>query len=156
MHNAQHHNRGRQTLPGQPHSETDSPGDNGRRVLDAEVLGPDEGRGGERQDGFGHFRQAAGGGQAFGQFSGQVWTMNGQRACVTPAVGFFLFLLCLVQFGLLAAIGFAVFLGIGSLVTGMVQLRLMMQGRDPLPWLWRGLNWLGSYGLAAWLAGGRG
>ena len=167
MHNAHHNTREQQALSGQSPS-ADNRADS-RRVVDAEVLGPDEDAHNRH---YSRFRQEAGDSQGFkqtfgprfgqtsgpasGQIFGQVWSMNGQRACTGPAVGFFLFLLCLVQFGLLAAIGFAVFLGIGSLVTGMLQLRLMMQGRDPMPWLWRVGNWLACYGLTAWLAGARG
>jgi len=156
MHDTNHNSRGQQTLSGRSPS-ADNRTDNSRRVLDAEVLGPDEDAHDRHYD---RFQQRTGSNQGFGQtfapHFGQVWSINGQKGCISPAVSSFLFLLCLVRFGLLAAIGFAVFLGIGSLVTGMIQLRLMMQGHDPQPWLWRVANWLACYGLTAWLAGARG
>lgn len=158
--------------------------DDGRRVLDAEVLGPEDapgregmagasgpgdGRGAGRSGGCrgGAWRQggAAGGwsSRMGGTFSdragagfGRVWTATGAdgNACLVPCVTFALFLVCLSQFGLLAGIGFAVFHLAGAIAGSIRSMRLLMEGRQANPWTWRLGNWFVSFMLTVWLAGG--
>ncbi|MDO5484347.1 MAG: hypothetical protein Q4F27_05515 [Desulfovibrionaceae bacterium] len=128
-----------------------APQDERHRVLDAEVLGPNDDN--DDREYTHQYQQQAGPHQVFGR----VWTSGtDQRACLAPVGSLFLFLVCVIRFGLLAGIGFAVFLLIGGAVGSMVQLRMLMEGRRPNPWLWRAGNWLVSFSLAAWLAGGLG
>lgn len=157
------------------------------RVLDAEVLGPEEGEGASGRasagddkggPGGGHWGSAGGPGAAHGWtqggasggryyrvggvFSnggagfGRVWTATGAdgAGCLSPCVTFALFLVCLSQFGLLAAIGFVVFHVVGSIAGSIRAMRRLVEGRQPNPWSWRLGNWFISFMLTAWLAGG--
>ena len=153
------------------------------RVLDAEVLGPEEtgaggGASGRASAGTGgsHWGNAgaagngwsegsASGGRFYrvgGVFSnggagfGRVWTATGAdgAGCLAPCITLALFLVCLSQFGLLAAIGFVVFHVIGSIAGSIRAMRRLVEGRQPNPWSWRLGNWFISFMLTAWLAGG--
>lgn len=147
-----------------------------RRVVDAEVVDEQEtnrehGRqnssiwGGDGPDGnsgswssgdsrgFFYSRTfGAGGGSGFGR----VWTTagQGQNACLAPCITFALFMVCLVQFGFLAALGFVFFHTIGSVMGTLRDLRRLGEGFSPQPWAWRIGNWALSFLLTAWLAGG--
>lgn len=158
------------------------------RVLDAEVLGPEEtgagdaasgrasaGNGGSGMGG-GHWGNAgdagngwtqdgASGGRFYrvgGVFSnggagfGRVWTATGAdgTGCLAPCITLVLFLVCLSQFGLLAAIGFVFFHIVGSIAGSIRAMRRLVEGRQPNPWSWRLGNWFISFMLTAWLAGG--
>ena len=155
------------------------------RVLDAEVLGPEEGEAGSGRASAGsrgptaggHWGTAGGpgagngwseGGPSGGRFYrvggvftngagfGRVWTATGAdgAGCLAPCVTFALFLVCLSQFGLLAAIGFAIFHLLGSIAGSIRAMRRLVEGRQPNPWSWRLGNWFISFMLTAWLAGG--
>ncbi len=56
----------------------------------------------------------------------------------------FLFFYCLMQWGFLAALGFAFFYVTGSAVGLYWMLRSLLAGRVPNPWLWRTGTWLAS------------
>lgn len=152
-----------------------NPANDGRRVLDAEVLGPEDphrqgGRGAGRSDGCRGGNAWHQGGSAGGRFYrmggafsdragagfGRVWTATGAdgNACLVPCITFALFLVCLSQFGLLAGIGFAVFHLAGSIAGSIRSMRLLMEGRQANPWTWRLGNWFVSFMLTVWLAGG--
>ena len=153
------------------------------RVLEAEVLGPEEtgagggasgrasaGTGGSHWGnagaaGNGWSQSGASGGRFYrvgGVFSnggagfGRVWTATGAdgAGCLAPCITLALFLVCLSQFGLLAAIGFVVFHVIGSIAGSLRAMRRLVEGRQPNPWSWRLGNWFISFMLTAWLAGG--
>ncbi|MDE7241697.1 MAG: hypothetical protein K2N62_07460 [Desulfovibrio sp.] len=87
---------------------------------------------------------------------GRVWTATGAdgAGCLSPCITLALFLVCLSQFGLLAAIGFVVFHVIGSIAGSLRAMRRLVEGRQPNPWSWRLGNWFISFMLTAWLAGG--
>lgn len=131
-----------------------------RRVLEAEVLEPDREHGNDDHDSMSGGRDF--GGARFGGFGygglhfGRVWTSGRaeENACLAPCISFALFLVCLAQFGLLAGIGFVFFHVAGSVAGGLRTMRLLMQGRQANPWSWRMGNWLISFLLTAWLAGG--
>lgn len=74
--------------------------------------------------------------------------------CLAPSISIALFLVCLGQYGLLAAIGFAVFHIIGSIAGAMRAARKLTLGQPFNPWLWRLGNWFVSFLLTVWLAGG--
>lgn len=145
-----------------------------RRVLDAEVLEPEDspgraggtGRPGSGWRGNGDGAGRPGGGRFCrmgGTFSdragagfGRVWMATGAdgNACLVPCITFALFLVCLSQFGLLAGIGFAVFHLAGGVAGSIRSMRLLMEGRQANPWAWRLGNWFVSFMLTVWLAGG--
>lgn len=146
----------------------------GRRVLDAEVLGPEDASGREGaagrsdacRDGNARHQEGTAGGRfssmggAFGGRAGagfgRVWTATGAdgNTCLAPCITFALFLVCLSQFGLLAGIGFAVFHLAGAIAGSIRSMRLLMEGRRANPWTWRLGNWFVSFMLTVWLAGG--
>ncbi|MSS26681.1 hypothetical protein FYJ44_01160 [Desulfovibrio sp. PG-178-WT-4] len=137
-----------------------------RRVLDAEVLEPGQEHSRNDHDAmFGGQGQEQGRGFSGAQFGGfgsgglhfgRIWTSGraDQNACLAPCISFALFMVCLAQFGLLAGIGFVFFHIVGSVAGGLRDMRQLMQGRQPNPWPWRMGNWLVSFLLTAWLAGG--
>ena len=63
-----------------------------------------------------------------------------------------LFFVCLFQWGFLAALGFAFFCTIGAALGIVYNMRRVMQGVLPNPWVWRIGNWCVSLLLVAWLA----
>lgn len=139
-----------------------------RRVLNAEVLGPEEASAGHTQERngsrgteepFGSRADDRESQNAFGNRRirfGTVWSTGRaeQNACLAPCVSFALFLVCLAQFGVLAGIGFVFFHIAGSVIGSLREMRELMQGRKTNPWAWRIGNWLVSFLLVAWLAGG--
>lgn len=179
-------------MPPQPddHAPRDSmrpangAGDSGPRVLDAEVLGPEDedgasGRGPAGGRGGGAGAQGPGGSRAghwgaagntgdgrfyrmgatFGSGGGgfgRVWTASGANGagCLSPCITFALFFVCLSQFGVLAALGFAIFHLVGSIAGSIRSMRLLVEGRRTNPWTWRLGNWFVSFMLTVWLAGG--
>ena len=165
------HQNGRQDENG--HNRHD--GHDGRRVLEAEVIlddgqeqqnsqgqtyGQGHGRGSSDGRGFFYSRtfggRGAGGFQAGGSPLGHIWISqrNDANACLAPCVTFAIFLVCLAQFGFLAGLGFAFFHTIGSIAGTLRQMRGMTAGKVPNPWPWRFGNWLVSFLVTAWLAGG--
>lgn len=116
-------------------------------VLDAEIVEPD-GRG-QSQNSQARFGYQ--GGQS--RFSG-FWTSTpiDTGGCLAPAMTFALFLVCMGQFGLLAAIGFLVFHVIGSIMGSVHQARQLMAGIPVNPWAWRTGNWIISFLVTMWLA----
>ena len=76
------------------------------------------------------------------------------RGCASPAITLFLFMILLVQFGLLAAIGFGFFYTCGAILGAMRMTRALVMGRAINPWVWATGNWCVSFLLTVWLAGG--
>lgn len=74
--------------------------------------------------------------------------------CFAAMISLFLFLACLVQWGLLAAIGFLFFHITGSIIGAFRASRYLMAGYPYNPWIWRCGNWIISFLLTAWLSGG--
>jgi hypothetical protein len=168
-------------VPSQQHGGEGS-GEEQRRVIDAEVVfmsdrqqnqeqhqdttygrnGRQDGSEGYGQtDGRGRFYQRTFGGRNFGSFQsgsplGQIWITgrDSSNACLAPCITFAIFLVCLAQFGFLAGLGFVFFHTIGSLAGTLRQMRLMTAGVMPNPWLWRMGNWILSFLVTLWLAGG--
>lgn len=89
---------------------------------------------------------------------GGVWTYGPVRmdGCWPACVTFALFLVCLGQFGVLAAIGFLVFHTIGGAIGSVRAARALTFCILWNPWPWRVGNWFISFILTAWLAGGLG
>lgn len=134
-------------------------------VVNAEVLGPETPSHDRMQDNNAHHRtfgvntEGHESYNAFGNGSmrfGPIWSAGRaeQNACLAPCISFALFLVCLVQFGVLAGIGFVFFHILGSVVGSLREMRELMQGRKPNPWAWRIGNWFVSFLLVAWLSGG--
>ena len=80
--------------------------------------------------------------------------LNNFDGCWPALVTFALFFACLGQYGVLGGIGFLVFHIIGSIMGSLRAARSLALGRpwNPLPW--RIGNWLISFIITAWLAGG--
>ncbi|WP_300787392.1 hypothetical protein [uncultured Desulfovibrio sp.] len=77
------------------------------------------------------------------------------EGCLAPAITFGLFLGCLVQLGILVAIGFVVFWCIGAVLGAVLQVRRTLNRQPTNPWIWRIANWLVCLMLVSWLADGR-
>lgn len=87
---------------------------------------------------------------------GSVWTFSSLQpgGCLAPAITFALFMICLGQYGVLAAIGFFVFHTIGAVIGTLRASRLLASGILCNAWAWRVGNWVVSLLITIWLAGG--
>lgn len=74
--------------------------------------------------------------------------------CLAAFITLCIFMACLFQWGLLAAIGFIVFHTIGNIISSIHSARQLMRGFMYNIWNLRIINWLISFFLTAWLAGG--
>ena len=161
------------STPNDPHEKTTLPArSQGQptRPVDPEILSPEADSGWQHGGGHGQSRQ----GSQQGTHQGQ--TSTGQRfvftslnfgspatadGCLPGYITLFLAGVCLVQFGLLAAIGFVVFYGIGSVIVAVARMQGMVDGRlspllDPARpvgrWAPRSAVWALCFLLTAWLA----
>ena len=91
----------------------------------------------------------------FVQFGQSGFGATPSEGCLAPAITFGLFLGCLVQLGILAAIGFVVFWCVGAVVGTLLQVRRTLNRQPTNPWIWRVANWLVCLMLVSWLAEGR-
>lgn len=73
--------------------------------------------------------------------------------CLPMLITLTLALAALIMYGLLAAIGFLVFTAIGRMLTLILSLRPMLEGRPVRPWLLHIGTWLLCWLLVAWLSG---
>ncbi|MBD5553449.1 MAG: hypothetical protein HDQ44_03835 [Desulfovibrio sp.] len=91
-----------------------------------------------------------------GQSFNGVWVMPGidRDGCLGPAISLALFLICLAQFGVLAGIGFFVFYALGAILGAIHASHRLMEGKPCNAWAWRIGNWIISFALTVWLAGG--
>ena len=79
------------------------------------------------------------------------WTGNVYSGgCLSPAITFGFFMLALIQYGLLAAIGFMFFYIVGSVIGTVYQARKLVEGILTNPWGWRFWNWGISFLLTVW------
>lgn len=136
---------------------TDAGRDTPRTVIDPEVVDERE-SGGERQF-FSRTTRESGG----TRYTFASWNVNGNRgsggfvgggSCLPGCITLFMPVLCAVQFGVLAAVGFLFFYMIGSGIAIFAGLQRVMQGRTLNPWIPRVINWGVSWLLAGWLSGG--
>lgn len=118
--------------------------DNEKIIHEAEIIEPDNNQ--YRQNDSSYRRSYGGTFMTYSPVDG--------TGCLSGFVTLALFLVCLGQFGLLAAIGFMVFYGIGAIMGTLRNARLLMAGYPPSLWGWRLGNWVISFMLTAWLAGG--
>lgn len=121
-----------------------------RKVLDAEIVDPgfDASPTGQQRD-FGPDNPV---------FISSVGTLR-TSGCAPSLITLGIALVCLGQYGFLAALGFYVFYLVGALIGIFILaskiLRLRLLTFIPIfLWSWRVCNWLISYLLTAWLAGG--
>lgn len=122
-------------------------GSNAKKAVEPEILGP--------SDDFSANANWQARYQSQKGFSG-VWVMPpvDRSGCISPAISFALFLICLGQFGVLAGLGFLVFYAIGAIAGGVHASRMLMEGKRYNMWAWRVGNWVISFILTVWLAGG--
>lgn len=133
----------------QPPRENGSPQE--PKIHDAEVL-HEQGR----REGYG----AGGGARSaytirFVRFGQSGFGAAPSEGCLPPAITLGLFLGCLVQLGILAAIGFVVFWCVGAVVGALLQVRRTLNRQPTNPWIWRIANWLVCLMLVSWLAEAR-
>lgn len=119
-----------------------------QRAVDPEILGPDE----NSYQNNGIWQKRANGGEDFVTYWGGA-PLSG-TGCLGPAITFALCMVCLGRYGILAAIGFIVFYVIGAVLGTLHTTKLVMQGQPVYPWAWRTGNWIISFLLTVWLAGG--
>lgn len=74
--------------------------------------------------------------------------------CLAALITLSIFFACLFQWGLLAAIGFIVFHTIGSVLSSIHTARQLIRGLPYNIWSLRICNWIISFFITAWLAGG--
>lgn len=101
------------------------------------------------------------GGGAYGGGGRQGWSGRtlsfaaiDNTGCAAALTTCFVFFLCLFQWGLLAAIGFIVFHTIGNVIASVYSARRLMRGIICNVWSLRAANWIISFFITAWLAGG--
>lgn len=121
-----------------------SQNDQDQKVYEAEVVEDYNSSNGYRR----HSSQAYSNNNLFSYYS----VNNG--GCAAALITFFLFIICLGQYGLLAAIGFIVFKSIGSVISTIYAGRALALGQPFSVWGWRIANWFISLLLTIWLAGG--
>lgn len=126
-------------------NESDRRAASGRPTLHGEIIDSEEC--GQTGGGYGRRQNYA---------YGRVFTLapvdNG--GCMASFITVMLFLICLGQYGLLAAIGFFVFHLIGSILGSVHSARQLMRGLPYSVWGWRAGNWIISFLATVWLAGG--
>ncbi len=123
--------------------QNNNPGsrDQGRRAVEPEILEPEETGNANQYD------------RKYYSKTG-VWTYvpADSGGCLAASITFALFLVCLGQFGLLAAIGFFFFHSIGSIIGSVHTARSLIAGIPVNPWTWRTGNWIISLLITIMLA----
>lgn len=87
-------------------------------------------------------------------FSYNPYLYSAGGGCLSPAITLALFLICLGKFGVLAAIGFAVFFALGTVIRNVHDTKRLMRGLPVNPWISRCVNWVVCFFLVFLLAGG--
>jgi len=73
--------------------------------------------------------------------------------CLPGVITLILIMATALQFGILAAIGFTVFVGVGRAVTFYLGIQQALKGRPVHPWLGHIVTWAICWLLVAWLSG---
>ena len=89
---------------------------------------------------------------------GNIWTAwrNFSRippACLPTFISLGLALAAAFKYGILAAIGFLVFAGVGRLITFFLTVQHWMEGKALNPWVLHVVTWGVCWLLVAWLSG---
>lgn len=84
----------------------------------------------------------------------RIYSLNriSSTGCLSPCVTLIIFLVIVSQYGLLAGICFIFFYICGSIAGSIYMARCLMRGIIINPWVPRGINWILSYLITAWLA----
>lgn len=128
--------------------------DSDRKVLDAEIVDSDAGAPAHAPT----YQEAY---SANGPASLVATSLQSTGGCAAGIITIAIALICLGKYGILAAIGFYAFYLAGGLIGLFVLIRRSLsQNRLVAPlsffWIWRICNWMLSYLLTAYLAGGFG
>jgi len=75
-----------------------------------------------------------------------------ENGCFSVLLTLVLAISCVIQFGILAGIGFLVFSGIGSIFTFFLRVKSIMANRMFNPWFARVISWACAYMLIIWLS----
>lgn len=122
-----------------------------RRVIEAEIVDSADSQ--EGWKGQGNYTT----GQARGRtYMGRTLTFApiDNTGCLAALVTVTVFMACLFQWGLLAGIGFLFFHTIGSIFSSLHTARQLVRGLPYNIWSLRICNWIISFFITAWLAGG--
>ena len=122
------------------------------RVVDAEIIPPDHAGQSDAQDT--QYRHAPQG----VHFSRVFYTTFPSRegippACLPTFISLGLALAAAFKYGILAAIGFLVFAGVGRLITFFLTVQHWMEGKALNPWVLHVVTWGVCWLLVAWLSG---
>ena len=113
-----------------------------RDVIDVEVVGQEE-NAGWRQDG-------AGQRSTYVHMTSSIAQANRDRS-ISTFVTFFLLFFCLFRWGFLAGLGFCFFMAIGTGIGIWHNMRCVLEGHKPEPWIARIATWTISMTLVACL-----
>lgn len=75
-----------------------------------------------------------------------------ENGCFSALLTVVLAISCLIQFGVLSAIGFLVFSGIGSMLIFFLRIKNIMAHKMFNPWIARVMSWACAYMLTMWLS----
>lgn len=137
------------------------PDNDKKEVLEAEYVGESEhepARSGS--SGSYYYTQQSSSGHTWQQAGGQRISFihirtNRPDACqgMQPAmcITLVIFLSCLLNWGFLAALGFAFFYAIAATIGLTYNVQRLLSGRQPRPWAWRIGSWLVCLLLVSWL-----
>lgn len=130
-------------------------------AIDPEILAPDEDAS-TRSSYSSRQHKVFGSQMHFANFTiGGLSGIGGHDGCLPGYITLFLVGVCLLRFGLLAAIGFVVFYGIGCAAVAVARMQSLMKGRlspfiDPTTplgrWTPRCLVWTLCFCMTVWLA----
>lgn len=128
--------------------ENATPSGQDRKALEAEIVEDETWSNGSGQNFYKQRRRPF--------FSSQTITFApiDNTGCAAAMITCFIFLCCLFQWGLLAGIGFIVFHTIGNIIASVYSARRLMRGLLYNIWNLRIINWVLSFFITAWLAGG--
>lgn len=129
--------------------ENEKAPDGGKKPLEAEIV--------ESQTSY----SSSGSNDSYGGRRGRIYAGRtitfapiDTTGCLAAFITLSIFFTCLFQWGLLAAIGFIVFHTIGSAIASVHTARQLIRGLPYNIWSLRIINWVISFFITAWLAGG--
>ena len=126
-----------------------------REVIEPEVLEPDQRarRGGGQTYNGNDPRGAWRGGRVTWVYGWPAASID-RNGCLAPGITLCIFVICWAQYGFLAALGFFFFHLVFGIIGSVQASRNLMAGRSFNMWLWRCWNWVFSFFITIWLAGG--
>ena len=122
--------------------------ENDNEIIDVEVVDEGGGSRGSRTS----YSQAGGAGPRVTYFHmAQLNSPGHQGLMPASTVTLVLFIACMLKWGFLAGLGFLFFYAIFAALGVAWNLRQVMQGKIPNPWIWRVGNWCVSMAVVSCL-----